>query len=566
MDPVSKEVWDSFIDGLEKTDLAQGCDGTRVEGASFVPALSPGFVEHVFEPSQKLGEVTVAQATASLSEFAALVGADADELMLIIGKATCAEHLVVQLVHCYTMESFFYRSLNHHLRKDADAVLRVIAPLVWHIMRGPRLKPFAGTIFRGINLDDSEQILYDPGLVFSWAAFSSCSKNENIAIRFAGGGGTVFVITASDEVGREALCDIEDISHFKHEAEVLMSPYTSLLVQDLRLADCTKHVICEVLSSAKQLTGIWDCDDDGIYYVSAAGPRIAWFAHARPGSRRTWAHVFFGSIEGQTISGTFGDVCVNKDRYAGSITLAADFSAMTMRLRGGRFGGQRWRRRRAFLLDEDRPELAHCASPQDAGIAGAWSGDDGMVYFITQYNHSIFWFAHAPSWSAAHVAMGDLEAGMHAGQSWIVQYQDIVLSTRFRYTGRLRIKLEPSGELQVEKLKGPFNTMRLSRLPEEGIPGGAMPPAADWTTESQCILRTWAIHHSLTAPLPKLRASTLSLCGVTVSMLGSTLTTYNGSSSQWKVKQRRFSSSTKLTTSFWTRMVAECGCGAMVST
>ena len=493
MDPISKAVWQSYIDGLDKTDLAQDCDGMRVEDASFVPALSPGFAQYVLAPSD---ELTVAVALASLSDFAALMGCDscdADMLMEIISKATCAEHLAIQLIHIYTMPSFFYRSLNHHLRGGTEAALRMIAPLVRHMMRAPRMKPFAGTIFRGVNLTDGEQLLYDKGLVFNWAAFSSCSKDQDIAVKFAGDGGTVFVVTASEEVGREAICDIEEISHFKHEAEVLMSPYTSLLVQDVRLAGSTKHVICEVLSSAKQLTGIWDCNDDGIYYISAAGPRVAWFAHARSGSRRAWAHVFFGSIEGEKITGTFGDVCVNKDRYAGSITLAADFSAMTMRQtsRGTSFGGQRWQRRRAYVLEGDRPKLAHCTSAHDTGVTGAWTGDDGMVYYVTQYNTSLFWFAHAPSWSAAHVAMGEIEVSVAAGQSWIVQYQDIVLSTRFRYTGKLRVKLQPGGELYIEKLKGPFRASRLSRLLDGGLPqsGGISASSdvagcVDWTTQS----------------------------------------------------------------------------------
>ena len=110
---VTAAVWQSYIDRLEKTDLSQKVDGTRVHCASFVPALSPRFAEHVLEPSDV---VTVAQAVASLSELAPMVGSDADEdvdeLVRIVSKATCAEHLVVQLIHIYTRETFFYRSLK----------------------------------------------------------------------------------------------------------------------------------------------------------------------------------------------------------------------------------------------------------------------------------------------------------------------------------------------------------------------------------------------------------------------------------------------------------------------
>jgi hypothetical protein len=487
MEPVSAEIWKGFIDALDKTDLEQECDLERVDGVSFVPALGPGFAKYVLR-SAGTASVTAESACAALTRFAEIASAgDVSELMELIHSSSSAEHLAVQLVHIYTMQTFFYKDLNHHLRLDKAETLVVLAPLVNHMMQVPRMIPYSGTIFRGINLGQDECILYSPGLVFCWSAFSSCSKNIETAERFAGGQGTVFIVTASASVGSETLCDIEDISFYRHEKEVLMSPYTSLLVQDVGLHDSRRHVVCEVLSSSKQLTGLWDCNDDGIYYISSAGARVAWFAHARAGSRRTWAHVFFGTIAEGQLTGIFGDVCVNADRFTGELTCKVDFDSMKMKKTSrGAFGGSQWQQRKSYLEDVDRPELVHWHSAHDKGVAGMWTGTDGLTYWITVYGTSVFWFARAPSWSAAHVAMGTATGG---GGKWSceLQYQDIVLSTRYRYAGRIRITLIEPDLLQVEKLNGPFGATRLVRGElAEGIPPEPEPEAEATVTAFLC--------------------------------------------------------------------------------
>merc|ERR1712032_395551 len=128
--------------------------------------------------------------------------------------------------------------------------------------------------------------------------------------------------------------------------------------------------------------------------------------------------------------------------------------------------GKTWRRRSAYVQDEDKLHLAHQRVADDTEISGCWRGDNGEVFFVRAYGNTVFWYAQAPDWACAHVAMGeqDRKQDEHSSPAWTVQCHDIVLSTRFRYTGKIRVSSTSKDELRVERLRGPFATDVLRRV------------------------------------------------------------------------------------------------------
>lgn len=89
------------------------------------------------------------------------------------------------------------------------------------------------------------------------------------------------------------------------------------------------------------LTGVWRCDDGGLYYVHQSGLRVFWFAeHPAPTG---WAHVFFGRLGGTTLSGQWFDVPKGSTEGSGTLDLTISSPARLDRDRmTGGFAGSTW--------------------------------------------------------------------------------------------------------------------------------------------------------------------------------------------------------------------------------
>jgi hypothetical protein len=354
------------------------------------------------------------------------------------------------------VESFFYSELNVVLRKDSAEYLPILGPLIRTMMRGPSYGPFSGTVFRGFKCETSEFQNYAPGLVFSWPAFTSCSKDHQVAEAFTKKGGLIFQITIPTEL-KTIATDISQISYFRGEAEVLVNPYTCFLVNDVM-----DHVVhCTVVSGKQQLTGIWDCvEDKGIYYITQTGSTVVWFGYSAPSSGYSWSHVFIGKIEGLTFKGTFADVPVNQDRYTGEIVcqIGNDLSTI-VRTSSGVFMGKTWQKRRSYLIAEDCPKLSYYRKSSDTSISGRWKSDKGIIYYMITYGNKVYWLAYAENWTVANVGQGTQQSPT----TWTVQYSDIVLSERFRFFGSISIQLS-GNSISITKVNGPYACTKLNRF------------------------------------------------------------------------------------------------------
>jgi len=84
------------------------------------------------------------------------------------------------------------------------------------------------------------------------------------------------------------------------------------------------------------LTGVWDCDDGGIYYIRQIGDQVWWYGekgyrrwdnstpspgHINLSTAPEWSNIAKGKINGNTINLEYTDVPNGKTLGNGSLTL-----------------------------------------------------------------------------------------------------------------------------------------------------------------------------------------------------------------------------------------------------
>jgi len=96
------------------------------------------------------------------------------------------------------------------------------------------------------------------------------------------------------------------------------------------------------------LTGIWDCDDGGTYYIRQTGDRIYWFGEACsvPGEIPSFANVLSGTVANNNINAEWADVPYGKAASAGALGLrTTSNNQITYVSATGGFSGRNWTRR-----------------------------------------------------------------------------------------------------------------------------------------------------------------------------------------------------------------------------
>ncbi|HTK44582.1 MAG TPA: hypothetical protein VL749_04415 [Patescibacteria group bacterium] len=89
---------------------------------------------------------------------------------------------------------------------------------------------------------------------------------------------------------------------------------------------CDSRTIAWDGTSAIDLTGTWDGDDDGVYYLRQLGDEIWWLGMSGLGgplvARGTdWTNVYHGTLAGGTVTGTYADVPGGKIQDSGPVVL-----------------------------------------------------------------------------------------------------------------------------------------------------------------------------------------------------------------------------------------------------
>ena len=94
------------------------------------------------------------------------------------------------------------------------------------------------------------------------------------------------------------------------------------------------------LAVAADLTGTWQCDDGGTYYLRQAGSELHWYGETATTAPR-WSNVFDGRISGSRIKGRWYDVPKGQTQGQGELTLTIKDNGKVIEAarKSGGFGG-----------------------------------------------------------------------------------------------------------------------------------------------------------------------------------------------------------------------------------
>ena len=92
------------------------------------------------------------------------------------------------------------------------------------------------------------------------------------------------------------------------------------------------------------LTGVWDCDDGGKYYLRQLGSSLWWYGELDPLSP-SWSNVMYGTISGNTINGNWADVPKGSIMQNGEMELRIESANRLVAIhKTGGFAGSVWTR------------------------------------------------------------------------------------------------------------------------------------------------------------------------------------------------------------------------------
>jgi hypothetical protein len=93
------------------------------------------------------------------------------------------------------------------------------------------------------------------------------------------------------------------------------------------------------------LTGIWQCNDGGTYFLRQVGGDLWWYGRDGGGGDN-WTNVFHGQIQGFEVIGYWADIPVGRfARSDGKLQLRIDNPGrLLLSNQSGNFGGSEWKR------------------------------------------------------------------------------------------------------------------------------------------------------------------------------------------------------------------------------
>lgn len=99
-----------------------------------------------------------------------------------------------------------------------------------------------------------------------------------------------------------------------------------------------------VPTAAPDLTGTWNCDDGGRYYIRQFGTTVWWYGERDPNAP-DWSNVMRGTISGNTINADWTDVPKGRVMQYGTLTLNIESNnRITAISKIGGFAGSVWTR------------------------------------------------------------------------------------------------------------------------------------------------------------------------------------------------------------------------------
>ena len=122
------------------------------------------------------------------------------------------------------------------------------------------------------------------------------------------------------------------------------------------------------------ISGIWNCNDGGKYYVRIDGNDCYWFGESDD-EGASWVNIFIGKIEGAQIKGIWFDLPKGKNRGKGDLVLdiAPDMKAFNFVDGTGGFSGRQWKkteassaiRRRSIPIPKKQEDIVKEVEPKE---------------------------------------------------------------------------------------------------------------------------------------------------------------------------------------------------------
>jgi hypothetical protein len=104
------------------------------------------------------------------------------------------------------------------------------------------------------------------------------------------------------------------------------------------------------------LTGVWDCNDGGTYYIRQSADTVWWFGE--PSNQPAgWSNVAKGTIISDTIEMDWSDVPKGSSKNEGTLVIQIESNdRLTAQQQTGGFGGSVWTRRGTSQSQPNNPE------------------------------------------------------------------------------------------------------------------------------------------------------------------------------------------------------------------
>lgn len=213
-------------------------------------------------------------------------------------------------------------------------------------------------------------------------------------------------------------------------------------------------------ASAIDLTGTWQGDDGGSYYIRQIGEQVWWYGEEQsinPG----WSNVASGELNGNNLELKWVDVPKGRASGQGTLSLIVENSGnrLTAQQNIG-FGASTWNRISTGMPTSQEVPIGIPIPSGDPAydLSGIWKEANGDVYYIRQIGSEIWWFGEQiPNW--ANVAVGNI-GGNVINLRWID-----VPKGQANGHGVLTLSVENSGNtLIAQQSTGGFGGLTWNRI------------------------------------------------------------------------------------------------------
>ncbi|CAF4863782.1 unnamed protein product [Rotaria sp. Silwood1] len=154
----------------------------------------------------------------------------------------------IYLLKLYTAETGFYKILNHTMAKNEAYLKHAEVIMPWAVYFAgmlcrnsfPEPYRYQGQTYRGMRINKKDLRAYKIGIAIVNKAFLSTSKNRSIAEIFSGWNddltdrSTFPVLCIYKIIDRQSSIDLEEVSEFPDEEEVLIMPSTAFRVINIQ--------------------------------------------------------------------------------------------------------------------------------------------------------------------------------------------------------------------------------------------------------------------------------------------------------------------------------------------